>query len=316
MTHPVTPASVAILIVTHNSHPEIATCLIAALRTEAEVLVIDNASTDATVETARGFGVRIIANPHNLGFAAAVNQGVRATTAPRLLLLNPDAVIEGGIGDLAECCEDPQTGAAGGKLLSPEGVPQFGFNVRSFPGPLAISLECLMINRLWPGNPVNWRYRCLGLDLDHAQEVDQPAGAFLMFRRDIWQRLGGLDEGYFPVWFEDVDFCKRIRDNGFHVWYRPKAVAHHTGSHSIAKLPVGCRTEYWYRSLLRYSVQQFGFLGRLTTCLSVFTGSLLRVLFGGTTYRGPEMARAHFAVARLAIRTLWISKLEPGVILR
>ena len=312
MTH----SDVAILVITHNSHPEVATCLTAALRTGAEVLVIDNASTDATTQTARELGVRVVSNSRNLGFSAAVNQGVLATNAPCLLLLNPDAVIASGIEHLAECCRDPQNAAAGGKLLTPEGVLQSGFNVRRFPSPLAISLECLLINRIWPGNPINWRYRCLDLDLNQPQEVDQPAGAFLMFRRDVWQQLGGFDEGYFPIWFEDVDFCKRISEGRLHVWYRPEAIAHHTGAHSISKLPVGTRTEYWYRSLLRYSIQHFGCFGRLTTCLSVMTGSLLRIALGGSKYRGPDMLHAYYAVARLAIRSVWISKLEPDVIVQ
>ena len=311
-----TQPAIAILIVTHNSNPEIAACLEAALRTGAEVLVIDNASTDQTADTARAFGIRVIPNPRNVGFAAAVNQGVRATTAPCLLLLNPDTVIQRGVGDLAECCGEPRTGAAGGKLLTPEGVPQTGFNVRRFPDPLVISLECLMINRIWPRNPANWRYRCLGIDLNQTQEVDQPAGAFLMFRRDVWEFVGGFDEGYFPLWFEDVDFCKRIRQAGLHVWYRPNAVAYHTGAHSIAKLSLGSRTQYWYRSLLRYSIQHFGLFGRVITCLSVVAGAVLRIAFGGARYRSSEMLRAHYAVARLAMGSLWISKLEQGVILQ
>ena len=311
-----TQPDVAILIVTHNSFPDIADCLRAAVRTGAEVLVVDNASTDATVETARALGVRVILNSHNLGFAAAVNQGVRATTPSCLLLLNPDAVVEHGIEYLAKCCRRPQTGAAGGKLLTAAGVPQIGFNVRRFPNPLVIFLECLMINRVWPRNPVNWRYRCMGIDLDQPQEVDQPAGAFLMFRRDAWQQLCGFDEGYFPIWFEDVDFCKRLRERGFRVWFHPEAVAYHAGAHSIEKLSVGLRTEYWYRSLLRYSIQHFGFFGKLTACLSVITGSLLRATLGGKEYHGPQMLRTYFGVARLAIRSLWISKLESGVILR
>jgi len=310
-----TQSSFAILLVTHNSYPEIVGCLSAALRVGAEILVIDNASTDITVDTARGLGVPVIANQRNLGFAAAVNQGVRATTAPCLLLLNPDAVIDKGIEDLAECCRDPRNGAAGGKLLSPQGVPQLGFNVRRFPDPLAISLECLMINRIWPENPVNWRYRCMSIDLDQSQEVDQPAGAFLMFRRDVWEKLSGFDEGYFPIWFEDVDFCKRLIEYGYHVWYRPKAIAYHIGAHSIAKLPLGSRTEYWYRGLLRYSIQHFGVFGRVGVGLSVMAGSLMRFVLGGPKYRGPGMPLALYSVSRLAIRSLWISKIEQGVIL-
>lgn len=311
-----TQPAFAILIITHNSHPHIRSCLQSALRTGAEVLVIDNASSDATLEAVREAGARVIPNPRNLGFAAAVNQGVRATTQPCLLLLNPDAVIAGGIDDLVECCREPRNGGAGGKLLSPEGVPEIGFNVRSFPSPAAICMECLLVNRFWPHNPVNWRYRCLGINLNQSQEVEQPAGAFFMFRRDAWQQLQGFDEGYFPIWFEDVDFCKRLSDHGFHVWFHPNARAYHTGAHSIEGLSVGCRTKYWYRSLLRYSVQQFGFFGKLAVCLSVVTGSLLRVSFGGATYRSWEMLRTYCYVARLAFRSLWISKLEPGVVLR
>ncbi len=73
----------------------------------------------------------------------------------------------------------------------------------------------LGLNRLWPGNPVNRRYRCLDLDLEAAADVEQPAGAFLLIRRDAWQALGGFDEGFHPIWFEDVDFLKRARDAGY-----------------------------------------------------------------------------------------------------
>src|SRR5580700_4530392 len=99
-------ARVAIVIVTYNSAAEIGGCLDALKGLpEVEVLVVDNASADATREAVATRGVRLIANPANAGFAAAVNQGVRATTAPLVLLLNPDAHLVKGLEAMAELLE-------------------------------------------------------------------------------------------------------------------------------------------------------------------------------------------------------------------
>jgi N-acetylglucosaminyl-diphospho-decaprenol L-rhamnosyltransferase len=159
---------------------------------------------------------------------------------------------------------------------------------------------------------VNWRYRCLGLDLTKAAQVEQPAGAFLMFRREAWQKVGGFDEGFFPVWFEDVDFCKRIRETGYNVCYNPNAVARHSGAHSISLIPLGIRTKYWYGSLLRYSIRHFQPAGRIVTCLSVIAGSILRPVLGGASNRTPDMLRAYAAVVRLAFRSILRGKVQFG----
>ncbi len=171
---------IAILIVTYNSAAEIGPCLDAALATGAEVVVVDNASSDATPDAVLARGARLIRNARNAGFAAAVNQAVRATKAPLLLLLNPDAVIERGIECLAAACTSVGAGFAGGKLVDGSGAPQKGFCIRKLPSVLALSFEALLVNRLWPRNPVNWQYRCLGMDYSVPCEAEQPAGAFLM----------------------------------------------------------------------------------------------------------------------------------------
>ena len=156
---------------------------------------------------------------------------------PYVLLLNPDAVIQ------------TQSGTAPGGLR----LTRFGRRRRPtggcrragrrsdswcarLPTPAALILEALLLNRFWPGNPVNRRYRCLDWDSSSRSVVEQPAGAFFMVRRAVWQELGGLDESFFPLWFEDVDFCRRIRDRGFSLYYVPEAVAKHTGGHSIPQL--------------------------------------------------------------------------------
>lgn len=296
---------VAILVVTYNSAAEIGRCLDAAVATGAEVIVIDNASEDQTREEVKQRGVRLTANLGNLGFAAAVNQGVRASVAPLLLLLNPDAMIETGIEPLRQACLDPQTAAAGGLLLDDRGEPQVGFMVRRFPTPVALCFEVLGINRVWPRNPVNWHYRCLDLDYRHALEVDQPAGAFLMFRRDAWEKLGGFDESFRPLWFEDVDFLKRARDHQYRIRFVPGSVAKHTGGHSIQKISLEFRQTYWYGSLFKYASKHFSPGGHKLVCLAVIFGSVLRGMLGFARHRSLKPIAVYSSVVRLAGRQLF-----------
>src|SRR5260370_396670 len=176
--------AVGIVIVTYNSEAEIGPCLDAAMATDAEVVVVDNASSDGTLEQIRRRGAMLIANPVNRGFAAAVNQGIRAIGADFILLLNPDAVLKTSFEPMRELCQAPQSGAVGGKLVDSGNSPQAGFTVRNLPTPLTLAFEVLLINRLWPGNPVNWHYRCHGFDYDKPAESEHPAGAFLIFLRE------------------------------------------------------------------------------------------------------------------------------------
>jgi len=296
---------VGIVIVTWNSTPHIGPCLDAALATGAELVVVDNASEDGTVAEAKRRNVRLITNRMNAGFATAVNQGIRALRAPLLLLLNPDAIIQSGVEHLRDACDHPETAAAGGTLVNKFGQPQVGFMVRRFPSPAALCLECLLVNRLWPRNPVNWHYRCLDLDYSAPVEVEQPAGAFLMIRRDAWERLGGLDESFYPLWFEDVDFLKRAKENGYRICYMPAAVAEHSGGHSIQKISLEFRQFYWYGSLLKYAAKHFPPGSEKVVCLAVILGSLLRALLGIPHQRSLKPIAVYGKVVRLAGRQLF-----------
>ncbi len=185
------------------------------------------------------------------------------------------------------------------------GQPQIGFMVRRFPSPAALCLECLLLNRLWPRNPVNWHYRCLDLNYSAPHEVEQPAGAFLMIRRDAWERLGGFDESFYPLWFEDVDFLKRAKENGYHIRFVPGAVAEHTGAHSIQKISVEFRQFYWYRSLLKYSAKHFPPGAAKVVCLAVMIGSVLRTVLGIPRQRSLKPIAVYGKVVRLAGRQLF-----------
>ncbi|MBZ5592658.1 MAG: glycosyltransferase family 2 protein [Acidobacteriia bacterium] len=290
---------------THDSATHIGACLDAAVATGAEVIVVDNASQDGTCAEVERRGVRLIANPSNAGFAGAVNQGIRALRTPLLLLLNPDAIIQSGLESLRDACDDPRTAAVGGMLVDDLGKPQVGFMVRRFPSPAALCLEVLLVNRLWPGNPVNWHYRCLDLNYTAPLEVEQPAGAFLMIRRDAWERLGGFDESFHPLWFEDVDFLKRAQENGYRICYTPRAVAKHTGGHSIRKISLEFRQLYWYRSLLKYAAKHFPPGSEKIVCLAVIIGSVVRTVLGIPHQRSLKPIAVYGKVVRLAGRQLF-----------
>lgn len=295
-------ASIGIAIVTYNSATEIGPCLDAAIATGAEVVVVDNASHDGTIAQVGRRGARLIANAENRGFAAAVNQAFRALNCPFILLLNPDAVIQTGLESLREACQFPKVAGAGGLMLGPEGDPQVGFMVRRFPTPAALIMESLLLNRVWPDNPVNRRYRALDLKLDKPAPVEQPAGAFLMLRRSVWEELGGFDEGFYPLWFEDVDFCRRAANLGYQLYFVPTSVAKHTGGHSIPQLTVEMRRFYWYGSLLRFTSKHFRPLPFRAVCLAVVTGSVLRSFVEAARDRSLQPMASCGKVVRLAGR--------------
>jgi N-acetylglucosaminyl-diphospho-decaprenol L-rhamnosyltransferase len=298
--------AIGIVVVTHNSGTEIGECLDAALRSGARVVVVDNASTDRTIDEVQRRGVELIANDTNRGFAAAVNQGFVVLNCAHVLLLNPDAAIQADLSPLREASDVSGAAGAGGQLLDPDGRPQIGFMARQLPTAWTLILEALLLNRLCPNNPVNRRYRGLGFDYTRRFEVEQPAGAFLMVRREVWQELGGFDEKFHPLWFEDVDFCRRAIDRGYRFFYEPRAVAKHTGAHSVASLSVEMRRFYWYRSLLKYTAKHFRPMSFRAVCLAVAAGSVLRAIAQSAPRFRFHPTAGYGEVVRLAWRGLWL----------
>lgn len=285
------------MIVTHNSADCIARCLQALVPfTEWKVVVVDNDSKDDSVGVARTLAltVHLLINSRNVGFAAAVNQALKAAEGPTLLILNPDTVASAGSLDtLAKALRTDGVGAAGGLLVDEAGKPQKGFTVRRFPTLGNMIAEVLLLNRLWPRNPWNVRYRCLDLDYRTSQEVDQPAGACLAVKRQAWEATNGLDESFFPVWFEDVDFCRRLRDGGWKVVYCPDAIFVHAGAHSVSKLSFRDRQSYWYRNLLRYFAKHHSPLEVAVLRLGITVGLLLRAMLSLVGFRPAGASLGH-----------------------
>jgi GT2 family glycosyltransferase len=292
-----------VVVVTYNSAQVIDRCLESC--GDLQAVVVDNASADGTRELVRRHrAVLLIENRSNLGFAAAVNQGVAALETDLVLLLNPDTELTSEISELERVCSVPGTGLASGKLLNEAGEIQRGFMVRRFPTPAALAFEALGINRVFAANPVNRSYRCWHLDPDSTAEVEQPAGAFLMFRREVWQRLGGFDTQFYPLWFEDVDFCKRAHDLGLKIRYVPGVTARHQGGHSIAGLDWSCREVYWYVSLLKYASKHFHSRGYRRVAAAVMLGSLFRTVVELVRRRSFRPIQVYGKISRLAGRSL------------
>jgi GT2 family glycosyltransferase len=297
---------VAAVIVTFNSASVIDACLeaVSKMAPSSTVVVVDNASTDSTVEQVRARmpahpGLRLIANPGNRGFAAAVNQGVRAAGDVGFVwLLNPDTSVQTPLDDLIKASR--QYGLAAGKLVDASGRAQAGFTVRRLPTPASLILELFGINRLWPSNPVNRQYRELDRDLDQPGPVEQPAGAFLMVRRDVWEKLGGLDERFHPVWFEDVDFCRRALAAGYRIEYVPAVAAIHEGGHSVGRIPPGCRAVYWCVSLLKYSDKHFRPIAFRGICMAVVLSSVPRMVAGMIAERSISPLITYLRIMRFA----------------
>jgi GT2 family glycosyltransferase len=294
--------AVTAVIVTYNSADVIISCLeaLSKMAPQVSTVVVDNASSDGTGDLVRArSGAKLIANDQNRGFAAAVNQGVReATGGDLILVLNPDTELLTVIDPLVESAA--RDGLAAGRLVDASDNTQAGFTIRRFPTPFSLAFELLGINRLWPSNRVNRAYRYLDRDLHEPGPVEQPAGAFLMFRQDVWEKLGGLDEQFYPVWFEDVDFCRRAVDAGYQIAYVPSVTARHRGGHSVSRISSQRRASYWCVSLLTYAAKHFGPGAFRGICAAVVLSSIPRMVAGMISERTLSSVVTYCNIMRFA----------------
>ena len=255
---------ISIVLVNWNSGPFLERSVLATLENAAgsEVIVVDNGSEDASLAFADRLAGRIttVRNEANLGFAAANNIGWRRSRGEFVLFLNPDAEAFPGSVELLSrpLLEDEAIWASAGNLAGPQGAPQVGFNVRAFPTLGSAFAEAFFLDEIAPRNPWTRKYRASDFDYDSCQDVDQPAAACLMVRRGVLERLDGFDERFRPAWFEDVDFCRRLRNAGGRIRFVPGARFTHHGGSSLRTLPRGEFLEYFYRNQALYFAKHHG----------------------------------------------------------
>jgi GT2 family glycosyltransferase len=208
----------SVILVLHNQAALTLDCLrslAAGASAELETIIVDNNSTDSTAALLdRLEGVRILRNAENRGYAAAVNQGAAAARGELLLLLNNDAVLLPGtvaaaVGAVDEAAD---IGAVGGRVVLADGTLQEAGSIVWRDG------SCLGYGRGDDPNSGEYRFR---------REVDYCSGVFLLIRRAAFDAVGGFDESFFPAYFEDVDFCVRLRERGYRILYEPEAELRH-----------------------------------------------------------------------------------------
>lgn len=281
----VEPVDLSILIVTWNSEAWIGRCLSAlpnaagSLRYEA--IVYDNASSDGSRDVAGNVSsnhTRVIRGERNGGFAAGMNEAIRQARGRYVFFLNPDCELQSGsLQTLVEYLEQQkEVAAVAPLLLGDDGLPQRDFQLRRFPTLKSFAADLLMVDELFPGNPASSRYRYRDLDITQPQPVEQPAAAALLIRREVFDRVGDLDERFFPAWFEDVDFCKRLWRSGFAIHVNPEAVATHHGGASLEHVRLEQFLSAWYRNLYHYAEKWFSPAQRETLRWLIIAGMLLR----------------------------------------
>lgn len=264
--------ALAVVVVAHNSAdhlPALLSALLAQLRADDELVLVDNASRDASAEVARGCGERVttIETGANLGFGGGCHAGARATTAPLLLFVNPDSRPEEGCLDAlrAPAEAQPDWGAWQAAVLLPDG---------------AINTDGGIVHFLGMG----WAGDC-GRSIDHLppapREVAFPSGAAMVVRRSTWERLGGFDATYF-MYGEDLDLGLRVWLSGERVGIVPSARIIH--SYEFEK---GMDKWFWLER------------NRLRTVLSVYPAAVLAAL-------APGLLAAEIALLGVAAVQGWL----------
>jgi N-acetylglucosaminyl-diphospho-decaprenol L-rhamnosyltransferase len=220
-----------------------------------EAVVVDNASSDGSAEGVLRFAphVRLVRNAGNVGFGRGVNQGVAATSAPIVLVMNPDCRLRPGAlaGLIAELERYPDCAIVGPRILNPDGSVQG--SARGDPDMLTgLFGRSTWLQRLVPGLAVA-RRNVVSTDAaagGPSVPVDWLSGACMLVRRSAFERAHGFDEGYFMYW-EDADLCRRLRGAGHHVRYVPAATAvHRIGQSSRSASALAARA--FHASAYRY----------------------------------------------------------------
>ncbi|MBI4888251.1 MAG: glycosyltransferase family 2 protein, partial [Acidobacteria bacterium] len=245
----------SIIIVTYNSIGEIDACLASLARSlpplDAETIVVDNASGDGTADAVRGRwpAVRVIDAGANTGFARATNLGIRRSSAPLLLFLNPDTeAASGAIERLVHALDSsPDAAVAGPRLLDERGRVELSFG--RMIAPLAELRQKLLVRGHDRGLPVVSSY--VERLTRRARAVDWVSGACLLARRSDTEAVGLFDERYF-MYAEDVDFCAAIRARGRKVLFVPEAEVRHMRGRSAASRPLATEAAYRRSQLAFY----------------------------------------------------------------
>jgi GT2 family glycosyltransferase len=226
---------------------------------DLEIIVVDNASTDGTVQALQSSPATVIANDTNVGYGRASNMGLRAAAGRYLLVLNPDTVLQGGsLASLIDfVTSHPRAGIVAPRLLNPDGsIQPAAFR---FPTLLMAAIDLFPLPRLIPGRIRSWLYSS-SLNGRYGEErssttpfrIDHPLGACLLLRCEAYQQCGGFDERIF-MYSEEIDLAIRYARAGWECWQVPASRVVHFGGHSTRQRRGPMFVELWRSRLYIYA---------------------------------------------------------------
>ena len=288
----------SVIVVNWNTRDLLAQCLDSVFQTagdlELEVFVVDNASSDGSADMVRERfpQVKLIENHENVGFARANNQAIRESTGQYVLLLNPDTEMrDNALETLVHFMDEHSwTGAAGAKLINPNGTLQPSCQ----PAPT-------LMRELWRLFYMDALRPYARYDLrdgvpETPQEVDIVQGACLLLRREALEQVGSLDEDYF-MYTEEMDLCLRLRRKGWKVYWVPQAVVVHHGGQSTHQVAESMFLQL-YASKIIYFRKNHGPLSAQLYKLILLASALARLLASPLAWleRSPRRQR-HLTLA-------------------
>jgi len=226
------PVPLSVVVISYNGENFIEDCLESINKTsnntEVEIILVDNNSSDRTVSIIKEKfeHVRLIENKKNLGFTEALNIGIKNSSGRIILILNQDTIIvDKAVERMAKRLqEDDKIGCLGPKFIGFDGKLQK--SARAFPKYRDLFFEFCGLSYILRKSPLFSRWKMGWFDHLSEKRVDQPMGAALMFRRRLIDQIGYFDES-FPIFFSDVDFCRRVIKAGFYNLYFPEATIKH-----------------------------------------------------------------------------------------
>jgi N-acetylglucosaminyl-diphospho-decaprenol L-rhamnosyltransferase len=255
------PPDISIIIVSWNVRERLRACL-ASLpwpTSGVETIVVDAASTDGTPEMVRAEfpAAQLIASAANLGYSRGNNLGLQQARGRYAFILNPDTELMGdGLTRMRAYLEaNPRVGVLGPQLILADHTVQP--SRRRFPSLATALFESTWLERLAP-RAVLSRYYAADLPPDRPVEVDWLVGAALLVRREAWQQVGKLDEGFF-MYSEELDWQRRIRGAGWTIVYFPEAQVRHFEAQSSAQVPAATHIRF-NTSKVRYFRKYHGAL--------------------------------------------------------
>jgi len=281
--------TLSIIIVNWNVKALLQRCVESILNyvkdVDYEVIVVDNCSQDGSQEYLKKLSrkrnhIRAIFNEKNLGFGKANNQALKKTTGEFVLFLNPDTelVKENGVEKIIELMkQNKKWGIVGCQLIGPD--KEIQPSVRSFPTIFSQLMIILKLQYLFPKSKIFKKYFQTDFNYQKRKEVDQVAGSFILTSRKILNQVGGFDES-FHLWFEDADFCYRVKKAGYQIIYYPEVKILHHGGKSFWQLMSIDRQRIYNKSLITY-FQKHSYIWHYWPLILVQPISLFLALLSG-----------------------------------